>query len=136
MKNVNLRIYYPDQYKEDVYVEVSDEIAEFLEEQRPKEASARRKKYRHKAHYSLDAGDGIENEAIQMIFMETQRDEQLRKQLEAAMTELSEIQRRRIYKRFYLRQSYSDIARDENIAVNSVKESIQSGIDKLKKYFC
>ena len=78
MKYINLRVYYPDQYSEDVYVEVADDVAEFLEEQRPKEASATRKKYRHKAHYSLDAGDGIENETLQRILAETQRDEQLK----------------------------------------------------------
>ncbi|MBQ7929901.1 MAG: sigma-70 family RNA polymerase sigma factor, partial [Clostridia bacterium] len=114
----------------------ADDVAEFLEEQRPKEASATRKKYRHKAHYSLDAGDGIENETLQRILAETQQDEQLRMQLETAMASLSAIQRRRVYKNFYLGQSYTDIARDENIAVNSVKESILSGIEKLKKYFC
>ena len=136
MKSINLRVYYPDQYSEDVYVEVADDVAEFLEEQRPKEASATRKKYRHKAHYSLDAGDGIENETLQRILAETQQDEQLRTQLETAMASLSAIQRRRVYKHFYLGQSYTDIARNENIAVNSVKESILSGIETLKKYFC
>ena len=136
MKSINLRVYYPDQYSEDVYVEVADDVAEFLEEQRPKEASATRKKYRHKAHYSLDAGDGIENETLQRILAETQQDEQLRIELETAMTSLSATQHRRIHKHFYLGQSYTDIARDENIAVNSVKESILSGIEKLKKYFC
>ncbi len=136
MKYINLRVYYPDQYSEDVYVEVADDVAEFLEEQRPKEASATRKKYRHKAHYSLDAGDGIEHETLQMILMESQRDEQLRTELEAAMTFLSATQRRRIYKYFYLGKNYTDIASGENVSVNSVKESIQSGIEKLKKYFC
>ena len=54
MKEINLRDFYP-WYKEDVIIEVTEEVAEeLLAGQRYIKAS-RRRVYRNKAHYSLDA---------------------------------------------------------------------------------
>lgn len=62
MKEINLREFYP-WYMEDVMVEVTEEVAEeLLAGQRYIKAS-RRRIYRNKAHYSLDAEDGIEYSA-------------------------------------------------------------------------
>ena len=62
MKEINLRDFYP-WYKEDVIIEVTEEVAEeLLAGQRYIKAS-RRRIYRNKAHYSLDAEDGIEYSA-------------------------------------------------------------------------
>ena len=62
MKEINLREFYP-WYTEDVMVEVTEEVAEeLLADQRYIKAS-RRRIYRNKAHYSLDAEDGIEYSA-------------------------------------------------------------------------
>ena len=62
MKGINLREFYP-WYMEDVMVEVTAEVAEeLLAGQRYIKAS-RRRIYRNKAHYSLDAEDGIEYSA-------------------------------------------------------------------------
>ena len=62
MKEINLRDFYP-WYKEDVIIEVTEEVAEeLLAGQRYIKAS-RRRVYRNKAHYSLDAEDGIEYSA-------------------------------------------------------------------------
>ena len=62
MKEINLRDFYP-WYMEDVMVEVTEEVAEeLLAGQRYIKAS-RRRIYRNKAHYSLDAEDGIEYSA-------------------------------------------------------------------------
>ena len=53
--------------KEDIFVEVSDEIVEaFLLDKRA-EAARERKMFRYKAFYSLDCNDGIENAAIGTI---------------------------------------------------------------------
>ena len=58
MKEINLREFYP-WYMEDVMVEVTVEVAEeLLAGQRYIKAS-RRRIYRNKAHYSLDAEDGF-----------------------------------------------------------------------------
>ena len=62
MKEINLREFYP-WYMEDVMVEVTEEVAEeLLAGQRYIKAS-RRRIYRNKAHYSLNAEDGIEYSA-------------------------------------------------------------------------
>mgnify|MGYP000111507103 CR=1 FL=1 len=63
MQTINLKQYYPF-CKEDICVEVSDEIVEaFLLDKRA-EAARERKMFRYKAFYSLDCNDGIENAAI------------------------------------------------------------------------
>ena len=63
MQTINLKQYYPF-CKEDIFLEVSDEIVEaFLLDKRA-EASRERKMFRYKAFYSLDCNDGIENAAI------------------------------------------------------------------------
>ena len=62
MQTINLKQYYPF-CKEDIFVEVSDEIVEaFLLDKRA-EAARERKMFRYKAFYSLDCNDGIENAA-------------------------------------------------------------------------
>ena len=63
MNIINLKQYCPF-CKEDIFVEVSDEIVEaFLLDKRA-EAARDRKMFRYKAFYSLDYNDGIENAAI------------------------------------------------------------------------
>ena len=64
MKIINLRDQYPDFYAKDTYVEVSDEVADFMQECERKEAAYRRRTYYHKAFYSLDRDDGIEYDAL------------------------------------------------------------------------
>ncbi len=57
MQTINLKQYYPF-CKEDICVEVSDEIVEaFLLDKRA-EAARERKMFRYKAFYSLDCNDG------------------------------------------------------------------------------
>ena len=54
MQTINLKQYYPF-CKEDIFVEVSDEIVEaFLLDKRA-EAARERKMFRYKAFYSLDS---------------------------------------------------------------------------------
>lgn len=60
MKTINLRDYYPD-----TFLEVSDEVAEALAEAERQERNYLRRLFYNKAHYSLDAEDGLET-AIQV----------------------------------------------------------------------
>lgn len=137
MVKINLKKYYPDIYKEDTFTEVSEEVAEFLESERPKPASEVRKKYRHKAQYTLDADDGIEDKTITIAFEEAERDEQIYDLLEKAMYHtLTSIQYRRVHMRFVERKSYKDIAAEERVAVSTVESSIKGAIAKIKKYIC
>ena len=61
MKKVNLRDLYPDVYKNDYLVEVTEDVLETIRAAERAEAAYDRRMYRYKAHYSLDCDNGIEN---------------------------------------------------------------------------
>ena len=61
MKKVNLRDLYPDVYKNDHFVEVTEDVLETIRAAERAEAAYDRRMYRYKAHYSLDCDNGIEN---------------------------------------------------------------------------
>ena len=67
MKEINLRELYPDTYNTDTLVEVADEVWAVIRSSQRAEAAYERRKYRHKAHYSLDYGNGIEKAARQPV---------------------------------------------------------------------
>ena len=60
MKKVNLRELYPDVYKTDHFVEVTEDVLETIRSAERAEAAYDRRMYRYKAHYSLDCDNGIE----------------------------------------------------------------------------
>ena len=64
MQIINLRKQYPSLYTEDVFVEVSDEVAEAILLAIRQDNNYRRRTCYHKAYYSLDRGDGIEHDAL------------------------------------------------------------------------
>ena len=82
MKKVNLRDLYPDVYKNDHFVEVTEDVLETIRAAERAEAAYDRRMYRYKAHYSLDCDNGIEN----AILMKPQTPEMLleEKQLRGA----------------------------------------------------
>ena len=94
MKKVNLRDLYPDVYKTDHFVEVTEDVLETIRDSERAEAAYDRRMYRYKAHYSLDCDNGIEN----AILMKPQTPEmlleekQLREKLYAAVMALPEKQ--------------------------------------------
>lgn len=64
MQKINLRDLYPDIYKTDIFLEVTDEVqAVFLADKRA-DAAYERQMYRYKVYYSLDHDNGIENAVI------------------------------------------------------------------------
>ena len=63
MKTINLREFYPF-YHSDLFIEVSDEVAEALVEARRYEWRVLRRVAYHRAYFSLDAGDDIERDAL------------------------------------------------------------------------
>ena len=64
MQKINLRDLYPDVYKTDAFVDVAEEGPAVIQSQQQADAAYERRKFRHKAHYSLDREDGIENDAL------------------------------------------------------------------------
>ena len=133
MKEINLRELYPSIYKTDTYVEVSDDVLEAIKAQRRAEAARERKMYRYKAHYSLDRGDGTEHDALYQppTPEEIMLEQTVREKLYVAVMELPEKQAKRIYAHFYLGMSKAEIARQEDVAENAVRESINRGLQHL-----
>ena len=131
MKKVNLRDLYPDVYKNDHFVEVTEDVLETIR------AAYDRRMYRYKAHYSLDCDNGIENAILMKpqtpeMFLE---EKQLREQLYAAVMALPEKQAKRIYARYYLGMRVSEIAVAEGVDSSRVRDSIRRGLKQLAKYF-
>lgn len=145
MPIINLRKFYYPTIKEDTFVEVSDEVAEALLELRREENRIISRIFYHKAYYSLDCDDGIEDAALNWaqpspedIFMQKEEDAYnalLLARLEEAISTLTSIQARRVRARFMDKKKYKEIAEDENISASQASQSIRAAMKKLKKYF-
>ena len=136
MVTINLRKHYPH-YKEDIFIEISDEIYEVILLSIRQENNYDRRTRYHKSYYSLDVGDGIENEALHRMPSpeEVLVRQIILEQLYKAMNALSETQKRRIYKRYFLGQNGAKVAREENVSGSSVHQSITGGLANLKKFY-
>ena len=135
MQKINLRDLYPDVYNTDVFVDVAEEVLSAIRDQQQDDAAYERRKFRHKAYYSLNRGDGIENDAINQppTPEEILEQKQLREEVYAALMQLPAIQVRRIYARFYLGMRVSEIARIEGADRRRVWDSIRRGLKKLAR---
>lgn len=135
MKRINLRMYYPEYYREDHWIDVSDAVAEVFEQERRAELARRRKIFRYKAHYSLDRNDGIENSIVNSN--ETPYEILERKlcycQLHAAQQKLKPKQMKRIYMKYYIGMTETEIALVERVSVEAVRRSINRGLRRLEK---
>lgn len=135
MKEINLRKLYPDTYRTDILVEVSDQVwAEICTNQRSETAYERRK-FRYKAHYSLDYGNGIEKAAITRTSApdDLLEEKQKREELYTAVMSLPKKQAKRIYAHFYLGMTPAEIAEVESVDVSCVRRSIRNGLKRLAK---
>lgn len=145
MQTVNLKKYYYPLFTKDTFVEVSDEVAEALLLMHREENNRIRKMYYHKAYFSLDREDGIENDALcgfekspEEILMEQEEERFFRltlERLDEALSNLTETQQRRIRARYLSGMTIQGIAASEGVSVSVVSESIRSGLKKLRTYF-
>ena len=135
MQKINLRELYPDVYKTDVFVDVAVAVVAAFRVQDQVFAVFVLRKFRHKAHYSLNREDGIENDALNRPLTPEEVLEQklLREEVYAALMQLTAIQARRIYARFYLGMTVAEIARIEGADRRRVWESIRRGLKKLAR---
>lgn len=135
MKEINLRKFYPEIYKEDYIVTLPDEVVEVLKDAKRKETAHRIRTYRYKAYFSLDCGDNIEREmrhhvpSVQEIIEKNMEEEKLY----AALDRLPEKQRKRVYAHYILGIKQSVIAKMEGTSVSTVHESIRRGLRRLEK---
>lgn len=135
MIQINLRDYYPT-YHNDIFVEVTEEVAEQLRQWERNEKAYQRKLKRNRAQYSLDFGDSIEREAV---FSSVTPDELYerkltRQQLYLAIAALPDKQAKRIYAHFIMGMSQTAIAHAEKVSVSAVDDSILRGLQRLAQY--
>ena len=133
MKIINLREYYPF-YNADTFLEVPDEVALILEEEKRLQINYEQYIRDNKAFYSLDTGDGIEASAL---YKPEQPDEaMLRRErdnlLYAALASLPKKQRQRIYAHVVMGVQQADIAKEDGVCKSTVSESISNGLKKLR----
>ena len=135
MKQINLRELYPNVYKTDTYVEVTDEALDAMKTQDKTEANQRRLIRRYKAYHSLDSENGIErmfcscSKAPDELLVE----QFVRKQLYDAVMALPDKQAKRIYAHYYLGMSKAEIAQYEGVNESAVRKSIKQGLNILLK---
>ena len=145
MTVLNLKRYYYPLVKTDVFVEVPDEIADALLHLRREENNRTSKIWYHKAYFSLDCEDGIENDAIgwaqpspedYMIQAEDEAaQELLLEHLWEAIGQLTPTQARRLHMRYMLEMKYREIAEAEGISPTQASDSVRRAVKKLQKYF-
>lgn len=135
MTFINLRDFYP-WCTEDQLVQVSDEVYEELLADRRYEAAYRRRALRHKAQYSLDAGDGIENS---ILHFEPSPEELVLKEelfcdLWDALNSLPELQGKRVEACVLNSISYRERGRREKVNASSIREAVKKGLATMRKY--
>ena len=135
MTTINLKDFYA-WYTHDEYIEVSDEVAAELKADKLYEAAHQRRTTRNKAQYSLDCDDGIEYSAC----LSEPTPQELVERMERfctlwnALNTLPEIQGRRVDACIILGKSYREVAQAEGVNESSVRESVKSGLENMKKY--
>ena len=135
MTTINLKDFYP-WYIHDEYIEVSDEVAAELRADKLYELSDQRRVIRNKAQYSLDCDDGIEYSAC----LSEPTPQELLERMERfcdlwnALNTLPETQGRRVDACIILGKSYREVAQAEGVNESSVRESVKSGLESMKKY--
>lgn len=143
MPEINLRKYYYQLYPQNTFIEVSEEVAEaLLTLYRAEEARARKIRY-HKAYYSLDMDNGIENAILDdpvaspeqiMIEKEEERLKQiLLKSLVLAVAHLPPAQSRRIRQHYLQGTSVKEMAEAEGVDPSSIYISLKKGLKNLRK---
>lgn len=144
MTTINLRKYYYPAYKTDLFVEVSDEVAEAMKHFDRQMNNYQRRTVYHRAYYSLDAYDWAENYALEHskspeeILVE--REEQAaQRQLLAALPEAfsyaTPLQARRVRAYFVAGSLQREIASAEAVDGSKVCTAIKRGLRNMRRYF-
>ena len=136
MVEINLRKYYSDFYIADCIIEVPDEVAKTLDSYKHTEAAYYLRRYRHKAYYSLDRGDGIEKDILFVSLSpgEIYERKVTTEQLHAAIASLPDKQAKRIYAYYFLGMSKNTIAKTEGVSKAVVGEAIVRGLRNMEKF--
>lgn len=135
MAKINLRDYYP-YYKDDCIIDVPEDVAEALQELDRLEAAYQRRTYRHKAHYSLNKGDGLEHDVLFVSLSPCEIYERkiTFEQLHAAIASLPDKQAKRVSAHYFLGMSKMAIAKAEGVGESTVREAIERGLRNIERF--
>jgi RNA polymerase sigma-70 factor (ECF subfamily) len=135
MAKINLRDFYPF-YSTDFFIEIPDEVEAALLEAERLEHNYIRRRFYNKAHYSLDADDGIEKDIlfVSLSPCELYEHKMTAEQLKSAIASLPNKQGKRIYGHYILDISKSDIARAEGVNESAVRDSIERGLKNMENF--
>ena len=142
MQRINLRKYYYPLYDEDIFIEVSDEVAVAILEEHRRDDNTRRNLWIHT--YSLDESPEIENHfpeqicSAEEILLQQEADryrEFLLGKLDEALTTLTPKQLRRLKARFMEGKKYREIAEIEGTDTSVVHHSVRDTIRRLQRYY-
>ena len=136
MIKINLRDYYPDFYTTNCFIEVPAEVAALMDSYEHAEAAYYLRRYRHKAYYSLDCGDGIENDIMFVSLSPCEIYERriTAEQLHAAISALPDKQAKRIYAHYFLGMSKAEIARTEHVNRSQITRSINKALRNMEVF--
>lgn len=134
MKKIKLKNEYY-WYNDSKYVELPDNIAEvFTEFERAEHRYLEKLRY-HKAFYSLDNGNGIENDILVVPQLPDELYEKKLNQAElyAAINQLPYTQAKRIYAHYFQNMTYVEIAKTEGVDASAVRHSVKRGLKQIEK---
>lgn len=136
MPKINLRDLYPDFYKADCIIDIPEKVLGVFVEHERREAAYRRRVYYHKAHYSLDREDGIEN-SIKFVSLspdEIYTRKLTTQQLHAAIAALPDKQAKRVYAHYILGISKTEIAKAEGVDEKAIRGAIERGLKNMEQF--
>lgn len=135
MTTINLRDYYPDIYKQDQLITLPDEVVAILRQFKLDDEAYRMRTYRHRAYFSLDYGENVEQDALLIFLSPAEILEQKEEyaQLYTALRMLPNKQRNRIFAYYFLGMSQAEIAKSEGIDKSRISRSINAGLRRLEK---
>lgn len=142
MQRINLKKFYHPLYDEDIFIEVSDKVANALWEEHRLDDNTRRNLWIHT--YSLDQSPEIENHfpeqtcSAEEVLLQRETDlhrEFLLGKLGEALATLTPKQLRRLKARFMDGLKYREIAEIEGIDTSIAHHSVRSAIRRLQRYY-
>jgi len=134
MKTINLRSEYPELYHRDMFVEVADEVADLLYDNRKLQHRLNEQdRYNGVAYVVFEDDDSVNVCHAPSPYQELVTEEMIRA-LYQALFSLPEEQRRRVYLHFIAGVSQTDIAIAEGVSQPCVNKSIMRAIIQMKKY--
>ena len=143
MKTINLRWIYPH-YRQDEFVEVSDEVWEVMRQAQREMNNYERRKVYQRAYYSLDAYSWTENYALEhgrspedILVEREERAARLRlvAALLVALAHTTPTQARRVHAYYIAGIKQPEIARREGIHSSKVSVAIHRGLRNMRRCY-